>query len=51
MDQWQNVGWFELFLQDETQPPKDRILTLNEIIDLPVFQEAIQKGLEMLKIS
>lgn len=51
MGQWQNVGWFELFLQDETQAPKDRILTLNEIINLPIFQEAIQKGLEKLKIN
>ena len=45
LGQWQNVGWFELFLQDESQAPKDRILTLNEIIGLPVFEEAIQKGL------
>lgn len=51
MDEWQNVGWFELFLQDETQAPKDKILTLNEIIGLPIFQEAIQKGLEKLKNS
>jgi L-amino acid N-acyltransferase YncA len=50
LDQWQNVGWFELFLQDEKEPPKDRILTLNEIVGLPVFQEAIQKGLAKLKI-
>jgi L-amino acid N-acyltransferase YncA len=48
--QWQNVGWFELFLQDETQAPKDRILPLNEITGLPIFHEAIQKGLEKLKI-
>jgi phosphinothricin acetyltransferase len=48
LGQWQNVGWFELFLQDETQAPKDRILPLNEITGLPVFQEAIQKGLEKL---
>ncbi len=51
MGQWQNVGWFELFLQDETQAPKDRILTLKEIIDLPIFQEAIQNGLEKLEIN
>jgi phosphinothricin acetyltransferase len=48
LGQWQNVGWFELFLQDETQSPKDRILTLKEISGLPIFQEAIQKGLEKL---
>ena len=48
LSQWQNVGWFELFLQDETQAPRDRILPLNEITGLPVFQEAIQKGLEKL---
>ena len=48
MNQWLNVGWFELFLQDETQAPRDRILKLNEIIGLPVFQEAIQKGLRKL---
>lgn len=47
---WQNVGWFELFLQDESQAPKDPVLTLNEITGLPIFQEAIQKGLEKLKI-
>lgn len=48
LGQWQNVGWFELFLQDETQAPRDRILTLNEIIGLPVFEEAIEKGLGKL---
>ncbi|HAH25748.1 MAG TPA: N-acetyltransferase [Prolixibacteraceae bacterium] len=48
LGQWQNVGWFELFLQDETQAPKDRIQPLNEITGLVVFQEAIQKGLEKL---
>jgi L-amino acid N-acyltransferase YncA len=50
LGEWQNVGWFDLFLQDETQAPKDRILPLNEITGLPVFQEAIQKGLDKLKI-
>jgi len=50
MGQWQNVGWFELFIQDENESPKDRILPLNEIVDLPVFQEAIQEGLKKLKI-
>jgi len=50
MGQWQNVGWFELFIQDENELPKDRILPLNEIVDLPVFQEAIQEGLKKLKI-
>lgn len=48
MGQWLNVGWFELFLQDETLPPKERVLPLNEITDLPVFREAIQKGLRLL---
>jgi phosphinothricin acetyltransferase len=51
MNQWQNVGWFELFLQDENAAPKDRILPLNEIIGLPIFQEAIQKGQDKLKIQ
>lgn len=50
LNQWQNVGWFELFLQDETQAPKDRILTLNEISGLPIFQEAIQKGLDKMNL-
>ena len=49
MNQWQNVGWFELFLQDETQAPKEQILRLDEIKGLPVFQGAIRKGLEQLK--
>jgi len=49
LNQWQNVGWFELFLQDENEAPKDRILRLNEITGLPIFQEAIQKGLDKLK--
>ena len=48
MGQWQTVGWFELFLQDETQAPRERILTLNEITALPVFEQAIQNGLEQL---
>jgi L-amino acid N-acyltransferase YncA len=50
LGQWQNVGWFELFLQDETKAPKDRILRLDEITGLPVFQEAIRKGLDKLKM-
>ncbi|MDP2335687.1 MAG: N-acetyltransferase family protein [Bacteroidota bacterium] len=50
LNQWQKVGWFELFLQDENKAPKDRILPLDEITDLPIFQEAIQKGLDKLKI-
>jgi phosphinothricin acetyltransferase len=48
-NQWQNVGWFELFLQDENEAPKNRILPLCEITGLPVFQEAIRKGLDKLK--
>jgi len=48
LNEWQNVGWFELFIQDENEAPKDRILRLNEIIDLPVFQEAIQNGTKLL---
>lgn len=51
MGQWQNVGWFELFIQDENQAPKDRILPLSEITGLSIFQEAIEKGLEILKID
>lgn len=50
LGEWQNVGWLELFIQDENKPPKDRILPLAEIIDLPVFQEAIRKGLKELKV-
>lgn len=48
LNQWQNVGWFELFLQNENEAPKDRILPLDEITGLPLFQEAIQKGLDKL---
>ena len=48
LGQWQTVGWFELFLQDETMSPKERILTLDEITGLPVFQKAIEKGLGKL---
>ena len=48
LNQWQNVGWFELFLQDENAAPRDRIIPLDEIIDLPIFSEAIQKGLDKL---
>ncbi|MDO9039914.1 MAG: GNAT family N-acetyltransferase, partial [Bacteroidota bacterium] len=51
LGQWQNVGWFELFLQDEAQSPKDRILTMNEISGLPIFREAIQKGLDKLNLN
>ena len=48
LGQWQNVGWFELFLQDETQEPKERILPLDEIKDLPIFKESIEEGLSLL---
>lgn len=50
MNCWQNVGWFELFIQDENEPPKERILLLNEITGLPIFQEAIRHGLDKLKL-
>ena len=50
LNQWQNVGWFGLFLQDENEAPKNRILPLAEITGLKVFDEAIQKGLNKLKI-
>lgn len=49
MNQWQNVGWFELFLQDENEPPKSRILQIDEIIGLPIFQDAIQKGMDIFE--
>jgi len=48
LNEWQNVGWFELFLQDENAAPKDWILPLDEITGLPIFQEAIQMGLDKL---
>ncbi len=48
LGEWQNVGWFELFIQDEKQSPKDPVLRLDEIKGLPVFQEAIQKGLDII---
>ena len=51
LNQWQNVGWFELFLQDENIAPKDRIIPLNEVLGLPIFQEAIQKGMNKLKME
>jgi len=51
LNQWQNVGWFELFLQDENIAPKDRIIPLNEVLGLPIFQEAIQKGMNKLKLG
>jgi L-amino acid N-acyltransferase YncA len=50
LNKWQNVGWFELFLQDENAAPKDRILPLVEITGLSIFQEAIQKGLAKLNL-
>ncbi len=50
MNQWQDVGWFELFIQDENKPPVERILPLNEITELPIFQEAIKNGLDKLKL-
>jgi len=51
LDQWQNVGWFELFLQDENKAPKDWIIPLNEVTGLPIFQEAIQKGMNKLNMG
>lgn len=48
MNQWLNVGWFELFLQDETKAPKERVLTLKEIKNLPIFEEAIDKGVSII---
>jgi len=51
LNQWQNVGWFELFIQDENQAPKDQILRLNQIVALPVFREAIQNGMNKLKLD
>jgi len=51
LNQWQNVGWFELFLQDENKSPKDRIIPLSEVVGLPIFQEAIQKGMNKLNMG
>jgi phosphinothricin acetyltransferase len=51
LDEWQNVGWFELFLQDESQAPREKILRLTEITDLPIFKEALQKGLDKLRLN
>jgi len=48
LNAWQNVGWFELFIQDENVAPKERILRLNEIINLPVFKVAVQNGMNLL---
>lgn len=48
LGEWQNVGWFELFIQDEKKVPKDPVLRLDEIKGLPVFQEAIQKGMDII---
>jgi len=49
LNQWQNVGWFELFIQDENAAPKEKILQIDEFIGLPVFQDAIQKGLDIFE--
>jgi len=49
LNEWQNVGWFELFLQDENATPKERILKIDEIIGLQVFQDAIKKGLDIFE--
>ena len=51
LNQWQNVGWFELFLQDEKLAPKEQILQLSEITGLPLYKEALQKGLDKLKLG
>jgi phosphinothricin acetyltransferase len=51
LDEWQNVGWFELFLQDESQAPREKILRLTEITDLAIFKEALQKGLDKLRLN
>lgn len=48
LNNWQTVGWFELFIQDETKAPRERILTLKEITGLPVYQESIHNGLGKL---
>ena len=48
LNNWQTVGWFELFIQDEKKAPMERILTLKEITGLPVYQESIQNGLGKL---
>jgi len=50
LGQWQNVGWFELFLQDENEAPIEKILQIEEIIGKPVFQESIQKGIAKLNL-
>lgn len=50
LGKWQNVGWFEFFVQDENSAPKNQILRLHEITGLPVFQDAIQHGLDKLII-
>jgi L-amino acid N-acyltransferase YncA len=50
LNQWQNVGWFELFIQDKNAAPKERILQIDEMLDKPAYSEAILKGLSKLKL-
>jgi len=49
LHQWQNVGWFELFIQDENEVPREKILQFDEFSVLPEFQDAIQKGLNIFE--
>lgn len=49
LNQWQNVGWFELFIQDENEVPREKILQFDEFSVLPEFQDAIQKGLNIFE--
>jgi phosphinothricin acetyltransferase len=50
MGQWQTVGWWELFLQDETKPPCKHVLSPGEVEKLPVFKSALLHGEALLKV-
>lgn len=42
-NQWQNVGWFELFLLEKNENPKENILKLSEIVNDIEFKDALNE--------
>jgi phosphinothricin acetyltransferase len=49
LGQWQNVGWFELFIQNGNEVPREKILQFDEFSEGPEFRSAIQKGLNIFE--
>lgn len=48
LNQWQNVGWLELFILNENESPREKIIKLADMVDKPEFFDAIEEGQKLI---